>query len=108
MSVSPSPPLAKLRFPEINWFFINFPFFLKPDVWHVVLVDDSAGVQVGELVQQKKAFLGIFAIDRERLKRKWSDDQSIALTFRQREVIVSWTLVLALDNTTLSPNTAWW
>ena len=57
---------------------------------------------------RKKAFLGIFAIDRGRLKRKWSDDQSIALTFRQREVIVSWTLVLALDNTTLSPNTAWW
>ena len=28
------------------------------------------------------------------------------LTLRQREVMVSWTLVLALDNTTLSPSTA--
>ena len=46
--------------------------------------------------------------NRKRIFRKWSDDQSIGLTFRQREVIVSWTLVLALDNTTLSPNTAWW
>ena len=46
------------------------------------------------------------------IRQRQRIDKISVLTLRQREVMVSWTLVLALDNTTLSPSTAcsssWW